>query len=160
MTPATLTPATPKKLLLPPLLPLALLLLLCAWVFYSEATRDIRMIDGRPDNAPARASVVLAILSPLVYVIFAIFNLIDAAFDRLSGRASWIGTVALIIVIGLLLSRGVYAPEVDSTPLFAMGIGFGLSLAIIAPMSAIRRCAIPSLPKSKNTEQVRGGNGG
>lgn len=151
---------TPKKLLLPPFLPVALLLLLCAWVFFSEATGEGRMIDGRPDNAPARAALILAMLSPLVYIVFAVFNLIDACLDRLSWRASWIGTGGLIVVVGLLLSRGLYAPQVDSSPAFALAAGFGVALAIFAPMSAIRRCVIRSLPKSKNTEHVVGGNGG
>jgi hypothetical protein len=151
---------TPKKLLLPPILPVALLLLLCAWVFYSEAIGEVRMIDGRPDNAPARASVFLAMLSPLIYIFFAIFNVADSFFDRLSVKASWIGTSALVIVVGLLLSLGLYAPQVDSSPVFALAAGFGVSLAIFVPMSAIRRCVIRSLPKSKNAEQVSGGNGG
>lgn len=131
---------------MPPFLPVALLLLLCAWVFYSEATGEVRMIDGRPDNAPARASVILAMLSPLVYILFAVFNLIDATLDRLSVRASWIGTAVLISSFGLLLSRGLYASQVDSTPYFGVAAGFGLSIAIFAPMAVVRRCVIRSRP--------------
>lgn len=146
---------TPKKLFLPPFFPVALMLILCAWAFYSEASGEVRMIDGRPDNAPARASVILAMLSPLVYILFAISNLIDATLDRLSVRASWVGTAMLITLFGLLLSRGLYAPQVDSTPSFAIAVGFGLSIAIFAPMSAIRRCIIRNRPKPKNAGNAR-----
>jgi hypothetical protein len=151
---------TLKKLLLPPFLPVALLLLLCAWVFYSEATGEVRMIDGRADDAPARASVILAMLSPLVYIIFAVFNLIDATMDRLSARASWIGTTVLVAVFRLILSRGLYAPQVDSTTYFALTAGFGLSIVIFAPMAVVRRFFIRSHPIKKNTEQGTPSNGG
>ncbi|MCX6856195.1 MAG: hypothetical protein NTV80_14965 [Verrucomicrobia bacterium] len=150
----------PKKLLLPPFLPVALLLFLCALVFFSEATGEVRMIDGRPDNAPGRASVILAMLSPLVYIVFGVFNLIDATMDRLSVRASWIGTAVLVTVFGLVLSRGLYAPRVDSTPYFALAAGFGLSIVIFAPMAVVRRFFIRSHPIKKNTEQVATSNGG
>jgi len=144
---------TPKKLLFPPFLPVALLLLLCAWVFISEATGAVRMIDGRPDNAPARASVILAMLSPLVYIFFAAINLIDATLDRLSVRASWIGTAMLASTIALFLSRGLYSPKVDSTPYFAIVAGFGVSICVLVPMAVIRRCVIRGRPNSKSAEQ-------
>lgn len=139
---------TPKKLLLPPLLPVALLLLLCGWVFCSEITGEARMIGGSPDNAPARAAAILAIASPVIYILFALCNLIDAAVDRLKTNPAWLSTAALIIVSGLLLSWRLYAPNVDSTPGFAIGSGFVLSLVIFAPMSIIRRCFIRSRAKS------------
>ena len=141
---------TPKKLLLPPLLPMALLLLLCAWVFYTDATGEVRMIDGRPDDAPARASVILAVLSPLAYILFAVFNLIDATLDRLSVKAAWIGTAVLVGAFGLLFSRGLYAPKVDSTPYFAIAFGFGTSIVIFAPMAVVRRFVIRSRANPRN----------
>ena len=111
------------------------------------------MIDGRPDNAPARASVILAMLSPLVYILFAVFNLIDATMDRMSTKASWIGTSVLVTVFGLVLSRGLYAPQVDSTPYFALAAGFGVSLVVFTPMAVVRRFLIRSNPIKKSTEQ-------
>jgi hypothetical protein len=144
---------TLKKLLLPPFLPVALLLLLCAWVFYSEATGEVRMIDERADDAPARASVILAMLSPLVYILFAVFNLIDATIDRFGVRVSWIGTGVLVTAFGLIFSRGLYAPQVDSTPYFAIAAGFGSSIAVFAPMAVVRRLVIRNQPIKKKTEQ-------
>ena len=77
---------TARKLLLPPLLPIGLLLLLCVWTFISEATGEVRMIDGRPDSAPVRAAVILTMISPVIYLVFAFFNLIDATFDLTCSR--------------------------------------------------------------------------
>ena len=102
------------------------------------------MIDGRADDAPARASVILAMLSPLTYIVFAVFNLIDATMDRLSVRASWIGTAVLVIAFRGLFSRGLYAPQVDSTPYFAIAAGLGSSIVIFAPMAVARRFFIRS----------------
>ena len=142
---------TARKLLIPPLLPVGLLLLLCAWIFVSEATGEVRMIDGRPDNAPVRAAVILAMISPAIYLIFAIFNLIDATLDRLDAKA-WLGTSCLVCAFGLLLSFGLYAPKVDSSPVFAIASGFGVSMAVILPMSILRRCVIRSrATSSKNS---------
>jgi len=143
---------TPKKLLLPPFLPVALLLFFCAWVFYSEATGEVRMYNGRPDNAPARAAVILAMLSPLFYIVIGVFNLIDATMDRFSVKVSWIGTAVLVTVLGIVLSRGSYEPEVDSSPKFATAFGFGVSLAIFMPMAVVRRFFIRSHPIKKKTE--------
>jgi hypothetical protein len=142
---------TLKKLLLPAFIPVALLLLFCAWVFYSEATGEVRIYNGKPDNAPARAAVIFAMLSPFFYILFAVLNLIDAALDRLGVKASWIGTASFILLLGFLLSsRALYAPEVDSAPSFTAGLG--LSLVIFAPMSFFRRCFIRNPSKLKHVE--------
>jgi hypothetical protein len=133
---------TPKKLLLPPLVPVGLLLILCAWVFYSETTGEVSMTDGRPDNAPTRAALILAMLSPLAYLFFGVFNLIDASLDRLSTKAAWVCTSVLIFAFGILLSFPIYAPEVDSSRFTGVAIAFGVSIASIAPMSVVRRFVI------------------
>lgn len=99
------------------------------------------MIDGRPDNAPVRAAVILTMISPAIYLVFAFFNLIDATFDRLAAKA-WLGTSGMVCTFGLLLSIGLHAPKVDSSPVFAIGGGFGVSMAVILPMSILRRCVI------------------
>lgn len=143
---------TPKKLLLPPFLPVALLLLLCAWVFYSEATGEVRMYNGRPDSAPTRAAVILVMLSPLFYIVLGVFNLIDATMDRFGVKAAWIGTAVLVTICGLVLSRGIYAPQVDSSQHVAIVSGFGVSLAIFMPMAVVRRFLIRSHPIKKKTE--------
>lgn len=132
---------TARKLLLPPLLPLGLLLLLCAWTFISEATGEVRMIDGRPDSAPVRAALILTMISPVIYLVFAFFNLIDATFDRLAAKA-WLGTSGLVCTFGLILSYRLHAPNVDPSPAFAIASGFGISMLVILPMSILRRCVI------------------
>lgn len=137
---------SPKKLLLPALLPVVLLLLLSAWVYYTEVTGTVRMINGRPDDAPLRASVIVASLSPLTYMVFAVFNLIDTTLDRFSVKAAWIGTALLTGALGIFFSRGLYAPEVDSTPYFSIAVGFGCSILIFVPMALIRRFVIRSRP--------------
>ena len=101
------------------------------------------MIDGRPDNAPVRAAVILAMISPAIYFVFAFFNLIDATLDRLDAKA-WLGTSCLVCSFGLFLSIGLHAPKVDSSPAFAIAGGFGVSMAVILPMSILRRCVIRS----------------
>ena len=140
---------TPKKILLPPLIPVAFLLILCAWVLFKETTGEVRMVDGRPDNVPTRAALILAILSPLAYPFFGLFNVVEAAFDRLDIRAAWICTLLLICVFGILLSFPLYAPDVDSSRFPGTAIAFGVSAASIAPMSAFRRLAIKTRQKKK-----------
>lgn len=132
---------TARKLLLPPLLPVGFLLLLCLWTFVSEATGEVRMIDGRPDNAPVRASAILAMVSPVIYLVFAFFNLIDATLDRLDAKA-WLGTSCLVCASGLFLSFGLHAPKVDSSPAFAIASGFGISMVVFLPMAVLRRFVI------------------
>lgn len=100
------------------------------------------MIDGRPDNAPVRASMILAMLSPLIYVFFGVLNLIDAVFDRWKPEMSWIGSLILMIALGGFFSSRMYEPKVDSTPLFGIAAGVGMSMAIILPMAVIRRFLI------------------
>ena len=141
---------TIKKLLLPPFLPVALLLLFCAWVFYLEATGEVRMYNGRPDSAPTRAAVILVMLSPLFYIVLGVFNLIDATMDRFSVKASWIGTAVLVSIFGLVLS---YKPQVDSSQHIGIASGFGVSLAIFMPMAVVRRLLIRSHPIKKKAEQ-------
>jgi hypothetical protein len=145
---------TAKKILLPPLIPLALLLILCAWVFFSETTGEVRMIDGRPDNAPTRAALILALLSPVAYLFFGVFNLVDAASDRLNIRAAWICTSLLVCAFGILLSFPFYAPDVDSSRFTGVAIAFGVSIASIAPMSVFRRFAIKTQKKKPNNAQM------
>lgn len=132
---------TARKLLLPPLLPIGLLLLLCVWTFISEATGEVRMIDGRPDSAPVRAAAIFAIISPAIFVVFAFFNLIDATLDR-RGAKAWLGTSGLVCGFGLILSFGLHAPKVDPSPAFAIAGGFGASMAVILPMALLRRFVI------------------
>jgi len=132
---------TARKLLLPPLLPVVLLLLLCLWTFLSEATGEVRFIDGRPDNAPVRAAAIFAMISPAIFVVFAFFNLIDATLDR-RGAKAWLGTSGLVCAFGLFLSFGIYEPKVDPSPAFAIAGGFGVSMLVILPMSIVRRCVI------------------
>lgn len=109
------------------------------------------MIDGRPDNAPVRASVILAMVSPVIYLIFAFFNLIDATLDRLKAKA-WLGTSCLVCAFGLFLSIGLYAPKVDSSPAFAIAGGFGISMVVFLPMAVLRRCVIRNrAASSKNS---------
>jgi hypothetical protein len=139
-----------KKLLLPPFLPVGFLWVLCGWVFVSEVTGDVRLIDGRPDNAPVRAAVILAMVSPLFYLVFALCNGVDWALDRLGAKVSWLGTAALVVIVGGLLFRVIHAPEVDSGPGGALGAGFGLSFALFVPMSWLRRCCIGQGSRSKN----------
>jgi len=123
-----------KTLLLPPLIPVALLLLLCAWVLLD----GVAIIDGRPDNAPTRASAIIAILSPIFYLIFAVFNLIDLIVSRVVRASANVTTGALILGFGIILAIMFYAPEVDSTPFYAIAVGFGLAFMIFAPMSVVR----------------------
>ena len=113
---------------------MAMLLLLCAWVFLD----GVAIIDGRPDNAPTRASAIIAILSPIFYVIFAVFNLIDLTLNRVTRGSAKVVTGASILGLGIILSIMFYAPKVDSTPFYAIGVGFGLAFMIFAPMSVFR----------------------
>lgn len=129
-----------KKLALPPLLPLLVLILLAAWTLYSETAGEVRMINGRPDNAPRRAAAIIMITSPVFYLFFTVLNFVDWAFDRLRGKLPWTGTSALILGFGTLCTYASLGAELDTRRhLESIAFGFGLSTAMLLPMALIRR---------------------
>jgi len=62
-----------KRLLIPPLIPVLLLVVLSTVVILG----DVGNIDGRPDDAPRNAAVILVFLSPVFYLVFGVLNGIE-----------------------------------------------------------------------------------
>ena len=132
------------KLLLPPLVPLLFLFALCGFVFLASS----QMINGAVDNDPRRAAMIIAVLSPAFYALFAALNLVDSASDRWRALLSWTFTAAMVVVVGVLIFRLLYDEGVDVTPVYPLTNGFGLACAILIPMKIVRGCF------QTNTEQA------
>ena len=131
-----------KRFLIPPILPVILIVLLSIWVFADETQSAPRIIDGRPDNAPSRASVILFIMTPIFYIPFGILNLIDSIFDRFTDRIRWAGSIGISIFLSVLLSNIFYRPDIDSSPFPGVGIAIIIGFMMLIPMSLIRRWAL------------------
>jgi drug/metabolite transporter (DMT)-like permease len=140
----------PRKLLLPPLVPLLFLFALCGFVFLAPS----QMINGAVDKDPRRAAMIIAVLSPAFYALFAVLNLVDSAFDRWRGLLSWTFTAAMVVVVGVLIFRLLYSGGVDVTPVYPLAIGFGLACAILIPMKIVRGCSLRRHFIQTNTEQT------
>ena len=125
-----------KKFVLPPLFPLAAILLLCAWTMAQE----VDFINGRPDNAPGRSAAMILTIWPIFYAIFAALNLIDSATDRFHGRGAWFGTSGLIVCLALFFAFAGLGAEPDTSRyLESLMFGLGASLTMLLPMSFLRR---------------------
>jgi hypothetical protein len=119
-----------KKFLLPRLAPVALLLILCALTYLSEKFGDVRMINGSPDNEP-----LMAIASPVVYMVLGMLNALAWLVDCLPVGRPWAGTLILGGVMGTVLSFVFYAPSVDSCPLVPVAMAFCVTYAVFIPMA-------------------------
>lgn len=126
------------RLLLPPLVPVLVLLLFCGWVVYTETNGGMGTIDGRPDNAPRRAALMIAMFCPVLYVILGIFNAIDALLEKWRPH-SWMGTCILVGVSSVLIASIGYRPATTPNPMWPLVTGIVLSLLTIIPISVIRR---------------------
>lgn len=118
-----------RKTIVPPLLPLAMLLLLCVWVSLEPS-----VVDGRADNAPARGAGITIMLSPLFYLLLIVLNLIDAVFDQSGPTCAWLWSLIVCSAVAGIMSIVLDAPV-------TMGIGIGL--ASVLPMSFTRRLLLP-----------------
>ncbi|MBB5354027.1 hypothetical protein HNR46_004299 [Haloferula luteola] len=116
-----------------------MIVLLAVWVIVDETRSAPRIIDGRPDNAPTRAAGILIYITPILYLVFGFLNLIDFAFDRLSGQVRWIATLVLCILLSVLLSGASYQPSVDSSAFPGIAIAILTGLMILMPMTLLRR---------------------
>ena len=99
------------------------------------------IIDGLPDNAPRRASIVLLFLTPVAYVLFLLINSLDLLIERATRRLPWLSTLTVTLAFSLLLFAMVYRPELDDVSFTARDalvslLGAGI---LILPMSIWRR---------------------
>lgn len=78
------------------------------------------MINGAVDNDPRRAAMIIAVLSPAFYALFAALNLVDSASDRWRALLSWTFTAAMVVVVGVLIFRLLYDEGVDVTPVYPL----------------------------------------
>ena len=143
-----------KRILIPQLIPVVLLLLLAIWVIIDETQSAPRMIDGRPDNAPTRAAGILFYMAPILYIPFGILNLIDSAFDRFSSRVGWTASVGICILLSILLTTVFYRPEVDSSAFPGVGIAILTGFMILMPMTLLRRLALT--PRKEHSTVIPG----
>jgi hypothetical protein len=71
-----------KKLTVFPLIPVLLIELFCAWAFITETILPVRLIDGRPDDAPRMAALFLSFLAFVAYIAWLIgLGVIRVAID-------------------------------------------------------------------------------
>lgn len=124
---------------MPPLTPVVIVLITCAYVFFLQATTLGISRGGIPYTAHYRAAQTLTVFSPVVYLLFVFVNLIDASFDKRSATAQCISTLLIVIIFGTLLSWIFERPEVDLVSFFGVTSGFGVAIALIIPMTVARR---------------------
>lgn len=139
-----------KKFFVPPILPVLTVLALCLWTAWDETSNGPpRMIDGEPDDAPRFAAVFLIVLTPVLYVVFALLNLIDTCFDRLRRPFSWLASGVITAVLAVLMSKVFYVPEVDSSPVTGITMACMTAVLAIWPMCLIRRLVFSSAVGSR-----------
>lgn len=144
-----------RKFLLPPLAPVVILLALCALTYISEKSGDVRIIDGSPDNAPVMASAILAVASPVVFVVLGMLNALAWLVDRLPVGRPWAGTLILVGVLGTVFSCVLYTPGVDSDLVVPTAMAFSVTFAIFIPMAFIRNWAERQIPKPADISATR-----
>ena len=132
-----------KRLFIPPLVPVVLLVLALAWVIVDETRSDPTLIEGRPDNAPRNAALILLLFCPVVYLFFGILNLIDMALDRLRIGLAWCGSIGICGLLAAILSKVFHAPTVDESPFPGVGIAILSALLSVLPMTFLRRSMLP-----------------
>jgi hypothetical protein len=91
---------------LPPVAPIIPFIVLALWVAIDEAHSPVRMIDGRPDNAPIRAAGIILLLSPFVYAGLLFVQFLCLRFRRASFFTSYF--IAAVVCTLLLGSRNIY----------------------------------------------------
>jgi hypothetical protein len=129
-----------KRFLIPPLAPALMVLALCIWTIWDETSNSPpRIINGAPDDAPRYAALFLAFLTPLFYVGFGVFNLIDSLSDRFQNPLPWLASGVMTMVIAMLLTKIFYIPNVDTSQ--STGIAMACVIAVMAvwPMCLLRR---------------------
>lgn len=131
-----------KRILIPPLLPVAMIALLSIWVIIDETQSAPRMIDGNPDDAPRNAAGILILLAPLLYLPFGILNWIDSVFDRFSQLRAWAGSVGICMIFSGLLSTVFNRPGLDSSPIHGIAIAVLIGFLCLLPMTLLRRLAL------------------
>lgn len=132
-----------KRLFIPPLVPVVLLVLALAWVIVDETRSDPTLIEGRPDNAPRNAALMLLLFCPVVYLFFGILNLIDMTLDRLRTSLAWCGSIGICGLLAAILSKVFHAPTVDESPFPGVGIAILSALLSVLPMTLLRRSMLP-----------------
>ena len=137
-------------------MPVFLLTAFLVWAMF----QPIDVIDGKPDNAPRNAAMILLLLTPIIYVMLTILNAIDMVFDRFGRRRSWIATLGLWIVISLVVFCGFDVEEATHSPLGNLQKSLLIGLLLLLPMTFLRRFAlhradeISDLCAENGTEQV------
>ena len=135
-------------------MPVLLLVGLCVWVLIHETSGPPRIFDGKPDNAPTRAAVLLIFISPLFYLGSLILNIIDASFDRFRSLGPWVASICLWAVITLLSIRLFYDPNVHSSPMVGLAPAMITSAAALIPMSLLRRLIYSSSKAGTRIKRV------
>ena len=143
-----------KKIIAPPLLPTAIYVGLCLFTYISSRM-SLEIINGVPDNAPYRASIILLALTPFAYLLFVVINSIDLLIERATKRLPWFSILVPPLVFSGLLFVLFYRPELDgasSLALIALVSLLGAPILIV-PMGFLRRRI------EKKTKAEQGGPG-
>lgn len=148
---------TPKRILVPPLAPVLLLIGFSVFVFLSEMKAEPRYIDGYVDNAPARAAVLLVMLSPVFYVLCVLVNLGDIFIAWLLARTHWLSLILTPILLTGLLTLPLLFRKFDSPGGRADGLLMScfVSVFMVIPIGVWRR-----LLSRQNVEPGAPPNGG
>lgn len=130
-----------RAYLLPPLIPVTAILLLAAYVVISEMTSEPRFIDGRVDNAPYRAGMIMPFLSPVLYVIFGLCNATEAFVERRLGKRHLLSIPIVIVLLASCHCGLFYSLRIDGPKLLpsVIGMSVGLASILVIPMSVCRK---------------------
>lgn len=121
------------SLFLPPAVATAFVIFFIVWVLWEESTAPPRYIEGRVDDAPARAAAVLLVLTPFVFVILLIAQALANKLARNRFRrliAAYMGEILMLsggIGVLSLLSGDKPSKAAEGFALFLF-IGFCLLL--------------------------------
>ncbi len=140
-------------LILGPIPIVVVFVIVCVWIIFSP----VDIIDGKSDNAPHRAAMILVFLMPFIYLLFLIVLTLQVKVTRLFNRSKFSDHIFASMISAIFISCGnayiIFEPKFNESFLIIWLISFIVYGILIFSMTFLW-WALTHRDKKENSQQI------